>query len=111
MLWEGSDLPSLVHCAELALGVGAVPELKGGESETPPTRPGLWEQAGGTPAAREQGGGHPPGECWEGVLPGCGGNAGFNKPTGALKPGSGLEVFLKGSSLTMAIRLEGLQSH
>lgn len=86
MLWEGSDLPSLVHCAELALGAGAVSELKEGEREHPPPPPGLGEQAGGTPAVREQGGPHPPpGECWRtlgGVcvcrppslgLPGCGG--------------------------------------
>lgn len=46
MLWEGSDLPSLVHCAELALGAGAVSELKEGEREHPPPRQALGSRLG-----------------------------------------------------------------
>lgn len=52
--------------------------MKEGERKTPPTRPGLWEQAGGTPAVLEQGGAGPmPGECWRVLGGGSGGRGAF----------------------------------
>lgn len=69
MLWEGSDLPSLVHCAELALGAGAVSELKEGEREhPPPARP--WGAGWGHASC--QGAGRAPPAAW-GVLENSGG--------------------------------------
>lgn len=49
MLWADSHLPSLVNCAEMASGAGAV--LHGEKTLT--TRPTFRGQAGGTPTVRE----------------------------------------------------------
>lgn len=69
MLWEGSDLPSLVHCAQLALGAGAVSGLKEGERETPPSVRPL---GAGWGHASCQGAGRAPPAAW-GVLESSGG--------------------------------------
>lgn len=90
MLWVDSHLPSLVNCAKMALGAGAM--LHGEKTLT--TRPTFRGQAGGTPTVRESSRG-----CRQSYLGLVevggvgGGDTGSKKPSEALKQGPAWKFF------------------